>query len=724
MTCPAPPTWPRRGCCSRAGAVNDEGTGSGMKRQLSQLRIRTRLGLAFALLLLLLLGLAALSLHRLTGLSDALTQIVDDQAAVRDSVNEINRNAEAVARKLLVVMSPDDEARIAAYPEIATANARLDDAMQRLSIVLPPGTRSARLAEVRQRLADYRLSYGDVRLLIEQDDFQAARALLGSDTEFALSQFVSAIQQLASSEERASTAQARELRDQIDTDRTRVLSLCIGALIAGALLAVGVTRSITNPLKLAEDGAELIAQGQYGHRIAVSSDDEVGHMARAMNTMAVAVGEREAELRRLADIDMLTGLPQRARFIADGDRLLEELAERQQQAVLICMDVDRLKAVNGVLGFDAGDALLKGAAEKLAHLFEGVAAYGRMAGGTFAVLAAVQRADEGAALAGRLREEVEHKLSWQGQSLDLSISLGMAHWPEHADSTETLLRRAEQAMFEAKRLRQQVAVYNPGAEAARALHLSLLSDLHTAIQQNQLRQFLQPKRDLKTGLITGAEALVRWQHPQRGWLPPGDFIPFAERSGRIRQITDWMLTQAVRTLASRKAAGLPSLYIAVNISTLDIQDETLPARLAALLAEYSVDPGQLQLEVTETGLMSSGTDPIAVLQALKSWGVKLAIDDFGTGQSSLAYLQHLPVDELKIDRSFVQDVNTDPRREALLKSIVGVGQGLGLTVTAEGVENEAELAIIRGAGCDIMQGYLLARPMDLPALEDWLLTTR
>ena len=700
---------------------------SGMQQPISRLsrslRIRTRLGLAFGLLLLLLLALAALSVRRLTDLSDALNRIVDDQAVIRDSVNEINRNAEAVARKLLVLMSPDAELRVAAYPEINSANNRLDDAMQRLAMVLPAGPRTERLSEVRQRLADYRASYVDVRGLIERDDFQAARALLGSDTESALSLFVGAIHQLAASEERAGTAQARELRDQIDVDRTGVLALCIAALVAGALLAVGVTRSIIKPLKRAEDGAELIAQGQYGHRIEIDSADEVGHMASAMNTMAEAVGQREAELRRLADVDLLTGLPQRARFIADGDRLLANLPEGERQAVLICIDVDRLKAVNSVLGFDAGDALLRGAATKLAGLFEGVAAYGRLAGGTFAALAPVARLEHGAALATQLREEVEHKLSWQGQSLDLSVSLGVAHWPEHAADTEALLRRAEQAMFEAKRLRQDVAVFNPGAEAARALHLSLLSDLATAIQQDQLRQFLQPKRCLKTGRITGAEALVRWQHPQRGWLPPGDFVPFAERSGRIRQITDWMLARAVRTLAAWELEGREPMSIAVNISTLDIQDQTLPARLAALLAEYRVDPGQLQLEVTETGLMSSGTDPIAVLNALKAWGVKLAIDDFGTGQSSLAYLQHLPVDELKIDRSFVQDVNADPRRQALLKSIVGVGQGLGLTVTAEGVENQAELDCISACGCDLIQGYLLAKPMDLPDFQAWLART-
>lgn len=385
--------------------------------------------------------------------------------------------------------------------------------------------------------------------------------------------------------------------------------------------------------------------------------------------------------------------------------------------------MDRLKAVNSVLGFEAGDALLRGAAAKLSALFEGAAAYGRLAGGTFAALAPVLRIEHGATMAAQLREEVEHQLLWQGQSLDLSVSLGVAHWPAHAANTEALLRRAEEAMFEAKRLRQAVAVFNPGAEAARALHLSLLSDLATAIQQDQLRQFLQPKQCLKTGRIIGAEALVRWLHPQRGWLPPGDFIPFAERSGRIRQITDWMLARAIRTLAAWGEAGQEPLVLAVNISTLDLQDQGLPARLAALLAEQGVDPSLLQLEVTETGLMASGNDPIAVLHALRSWGVRLAIDDFGTGQSSLAYLQHLPVDELKIDRSFVQDVDRDARREALLKSIVSIGQGLGLTVTAEGVENAAELACITAAGCDLLQGYLLAKPMDLPDFERWRAVT-
>ena len=231
-----------------------------MKSRLSRLsrrlRIRTRLGLAFGLLLLLLLGLAALSVHRLTGLSDALNQIVDDQTAIRHSVNEINRNADAVARKLLVLMSPDEALRVASYPEIAAASGRLDDAMQRLALVLPPGLRSERLAEVHLRLVDYRGSYVDVRNHIARGDFGTARTLLGSDTELALSLFVDAMQQLAVGEERAGTAMARELREHIDHDRTGVRLICVWALVAGALLAVGVTHSIVNPLKRANSARE------------------------------------------------------------------------------------------------------------------------------------------------------------------------------------------------------------------------------------------------------------------------------------------------------------------------------------------------------------------------------------------------------------------------------------------------------------------------------------
>jgi EAL domain-containing protein (putative c-di-GMP-specific phosphodiesterase class I) len=273
-------------------------------------------------------------------------------------------------------------------------------------------------------------------------------------------------------------------------------------------------------------------------------------------------------------------------------------------------------------------------------------------------------------------------------------------------------------MFEAKRQRSPMAVYASSDEAVRSSHLTLLSELSEAMSNGQLRMFVQPKISAVDMQPRGAEALVRWHHPERGWIAPSDFIPFAESTGRIRQLTQWMLERAVETLAAWKRSGT-ELCIAVNVSTLDLQDRSLPARVKALLQRAGVAPHWLQIELTESGLMASGPDPIAVLHALRDIGVQLAIDDFGTGQSSLGYLQRLPVTELKIDRSFVDDFHADPRRRQLLSSITSLGHSLGLLVTAEGVETKQELDALRELGCDLIQGFFIAKPMEVSQFEHW-----
>jgi len=694
---------------------------------LQGVRIGSRLRYAFAVLLGLLLLLAGLTLNRLSEFSQAFTQLVTEQNETHEIVNDIGANAEDAARKLLVLLSVEREQRVLAYAEIDVANRHLDAAMLLLDRRLPVGERRQALFNVKQRLERYRHQYASTTRLIEADLPEAARQMLSAETEASLSLLMESIRSLAGVEQLASIQQAEGLRAQITQDSRSVALLCVAALTLGGLLATLVTRSIVRPLQRARVGAGLIAEGQYEHRIALEGkgEDEVALVSRALNTMAEAIGDRERQLVRMAHTDILTGLPERDRFITEGNALLATLqpAHRSTQptAVQLCLDVDRLKTVNSVLGFDAGDAVLVGAAAKLSALFGGRACFGRLAGGTFAVLLPIRDLAEAHDAAAQIQEAVEHKLSWQGQMLDLSVSVGMALFPAHATDTEVLLRRAEQAMFEAKRQRQPVALYNPNLEASRQLHLSLLSDLQDAIGGGQLRQFLQPKMSVDSGALMGVEALVRWQHPTRGWLSPGDFIPFAEDTGRIRQVTRWMLERAVATLADWQARGV-ALPIAVNVSTLDLQDDGLPGRVERLLAEAGVPANLLQLELTETGLMASGADPINVLHSLNKLGVGLSIDDFGTGQSSLAYLQRLPVDELKIDRSFVDGVNTDPRRQELLASIITLGHSLGLTVTAEGVENEAELSILREAHCDLVQGYLLAKPMDLAAFERWRLS--
>uniref|UniRef100_A0A7S3XXW2 Diguanylate cyclase n=6 Tax=cellular organisms TaxID=131567 RepID=A0A7S3XXW2_HETAK len=485
--------------------------------------------------------------------------------------------------------------------------------------------------------------------------------------------------------------------------------LCGVAVAGGALLGLLVARGVLQPLDRAKASAQAIAAGNYAHRIATRGRDELNQLFGAMNSLVDAVEDRQRQLLDMAHTDALTRLALRSRFTAAVDELLAR--DPAAPVALLCLDVDRLKMVNNVLGFEAGDSLLCGLAQRLVQLRAAGSLCGRLAGGTFVLLLPLAELDDWRTSISQLHAMLNRKHEWQGQTLDLNVSIGVALSPAHGRNAETLVQRAEQAMFEAKRLRTDVTLYDPKLEADRLSHLSLLSELETAIAQGQLRQMLQPKLRLRDDRITGAEALVRWQHPQRGWLPPSEFVPFAESTGRIRQVTQWMLEQAIETLAAWQAEGR-ELMIAVNISTLDLQDGLLPARIEALLQRAAVPAHLLQLELTETGLMASTQDPIHVMHSLHRLGVRLAIDDFGTGQSSLAYLQRLPVHELKIDRSFVDGVDRDPKRQELLGSIIMLGHGLGLEVTAEGVETEAELAALRRLGCDMVQGYLIAKPVD------------
>jgi EAL domain-containing protein (putative c-di-GMP-specific phosphodiesterase class I) len=286
----------------------------------------------------------------------------------------------------------------------------------------------------------------------------------------------------------------------------------------------------------------------------------------------------------------------------------------------------------------------------------------------------------------------------------------------------TLLRNAEVALHSAKRVAGSFAWYSEAQEAARLDHLSLVSDLRVAVAQSQLQMWLQPKLSLLDGRPVGAEALVRWAHPERGMVSPADFVPFAEQTGYITLVTDWMLAEALRTLQTWQRSH-PDLSIAVNLSTRDLQDPGFAPRLAQRVAASGVDPKRLRLEITESGLMDDPAKSVALLHALRAAGMPLSIDDFGTGYSSLAYLQKLPVSELKIDRSFVDGLDAAPATQRLVKAMIEMGHGLNLMVTAEGVETPAERDTLKALGCDVMQGYLGSRPLHGAKLDAWLLSS-
>ncbi len=386
---------------------------------------------------------------------------------------------------------------------------------------------------------------------------------------------------------------------------------------------------------------------------------------------------------------------------------------------VIALDLDRFKQVNDVLGYALGDRLLQAVVARIAsHLRAQREVVARLGGNEFAVL--LPGADEASArdTAQRITRAFESPLVFDDQMVDLSAGIGIACWPGPAHDADTLLGHAEIAMYAAKRRLHGAQIYDPSMESSSAEALSLLSELRRAVEAGELRLFLQPKLRLDGQGGSGAEALVRWQHPVRGLVPPMQFIPFAEQTGFVRQLTLWIFEQAARYLARPQVQGL-GLRISVNLSTRDLMDTDLSTRLGTLMARHGVEPGSFCLEITESAIMDDPGRAEAMLNRLSAQGFKLSIDDFGTGYSSLAYLKRLPVDELKIDKSFVMGMAADAGDAQIVRSTIDLAHNLGLSVVAEGVESAAILEQLRGLRCDEAQGYHIGRPMPADDFLAW-----
>jgi EAL domain-containing protein (putative c-di-GMP-specific phosphodiesterase class I) len=314
---------------------------------------------------------------------------------------------------------------------------------------------------------------------------------------------------------------------------------------------------------------------------------------------------------------------------------------------------------------------------------------------------------------------LEQPIHLEGRPIDVGLSIGIAHCPTHGDEPGLLLRRADIAMYAAKRDISGMAVYESCHDQFRTEHLSLLSDLRRAVAEDELVLHFQPKLDLRRNQIVGVEALVRWQHPERGLLPPSEFLPFAEQTGTITHLTSWVAENTLRQCGEWRAAGL-SLHVSLNVSSRDLLERDLPDRLGAAARQHGVPPACVVIEVTESALMEDPQRAQQTLLELKQQRFRIAIDDYGTGYSSLAYLQRLHCDELKLDRSFVMDVAIRAKDAAIVRSTVDLGHSLGLTVVAEGVESEAVIQKLRELGCDIAQGFEISRPIPASAFSEWL----
>ncbi|MFZ5521460.1 MAG: putative bifunctional diguanylate cyclase/phosphodiesterase [Pseudomonadota bacterium] len=489
-----------------------------------------------------------------------------------------------------------------------------------------------------------------------------------------------------------------------------------------AVFAVGsliTARRITTPLSTLGSLARRLAAGDYDAPLPAARPDEIGELAASFEAMRQAVRQREQAIRDQAYTDPLTGLPNRAQFSVE----LRDAVARQQpggpDCAVLLLDLDRFKQVNDVLGHDFGDLLLQQVARRLSNLLPaGTCRLARLGGDEFAVLLQPGGTAQAIELAGRIALALEQPLMLGGQPVDLGAGMGVAACPDHASDAATLLRRAEMALYQAKQTQAGVVVFQPELDATTAESLSLLGELRQAVDGDQLRVYLQPKVALD-GRIVGAEALVRWQHPERGLVPPMRFIPFAEQTGFIRALTAWLIEQCAAIGRQWQDAGL-DLALALNLSTRDLIDPELPARLDDVLRRHGLPPSAFGLEITESAIMDDPQRALQTLERLHGMGLRLAIDDFGTGYSSLAYLKRLPVDELKIDKSFVMNMERDAQDAKIVRSTIDLAHNLGLKVVAEGIENETAWRLLAALQCDQAQGYWIARPMPAEAFIDWV----
>ena len=502
-------------------------------------------------------------------------------------------------------------------------------------------------------------------------------------------------------------------------------------LLGVLLFALGsawMARRVTTPLRALVGASYRLGSGDYSQALeGTQRSDEIGELARAFDHMRVSIAAQEAEMRHLAFTDPLTNMPNRARFrevvraaIATAERTRTEGAGAGAGAgvAVLMLDLDRFKHVNDVLGYAMGDRLLCSVAQRLTtQVVRHGDVVARLGGDEFALL--LPEADEATAraLAQRIADSFEHALTLDDQTVDLSAGVGIACWPDHADNADDLLVRAEVAMYAAKQRHEPSVVYDLAMDSSSALNLSLLSELRRAVDDGELRLYLQPKIALHSRRLVGAEGLVRWQHPQRGLVQPMDFIPFAEQTGFVRQLTLWIFEEAARHWHHLQAHG--PVRISINLSTRDLLDLELPQKLNAILRRHGAPESGFCLEITESAIMDDPARAEATLNTLRTCGFKLSIDDFGTGYSSLAYLRKLPVDELKIDRSFVLGLQSNPDDAKIVRSTIDLAHNLGLSVVAEGIENEAVFAQLAALHCDEGQGYHMSRPLPLADFVGW-----
>ena len=681
--------------------------------------IAVRLALAFGLLLALLAGVVALALKQAELVGESSRVVAETSLRQVMLARQAEKAAQSGAQHLHTLFLLEQRAdRVPVYALIDTEFAEQKTALSQLladAHAVEDAVVVERLISTRGRFeAAFQHTVEEVEL-----DLNAARPIMIKETLPALHDMLDALDALVAVKSAQANATISSIRMQQSRSREYVLELSGLAVVVALLCAVMITRSITRPLAATVALAREIADGKLDSPMPEAGRDEVGRLITALGEMRDSLAQREARIVDLAFRDPLTGLANRTLFNDRLDQAVGTATRTGHAMSVLLIDLDRFKNVNDVLGHPVGDELLNQVAGRLTReLRRTTDTVARIGGDEFAVLLPAQGREGAALLARQLLTALDSPVTIEGQRVDVSGSIGIATFPDDGANPTELMAHADSAMYVAKQTNAGYTAFTQKMVRTTEHGLSLLSDLRRAVDENQFYLQYQPKIALDDRSCLSAEVLIRWRHPTRGFVPPDQFIPFAEQTGCIKSITRWVLARGLSQLAAWRASGL-EMSLNINVSTRDLIQQDLPAIVRDQLLAEGVAARHLCLEVTESAIMQDPAHALAALQALHEMGVQLSIDDFGTGYSSLAYLKKLPVQELKIDRSFVMNLDADDNDLNIVRSTIGMAHHMGLKVVAEGVETESVAVKLKSLGCDGAQGYLFSRPLNADDFLAW-----
>ena len=483
-------------------------------------------------------------------------------------------------------------------------------------------------------------------------------------------------------------------------------------LIIASLLGFFIARSISKPIINLRSVFIKAMEGDLTVRSEIASDDEIGDAAKSFNKMMDTIGS-------LTYYDALTRLPNRMLFNASLDIELEKSANQNTQLAILILDIDKFESINNTLGHNAGDKLLKSVAEKISSLLNSNHMVSHMGEDRFAVMFKnFEHKSDVIKLANEIREAVKQPWIIEEHRFYITVCIGMAFYPEDGETSGSLFKNAFSAMQTAKkRGRDNYELYEPSINARLLEQLNLDSSMHHALDNGEFSLHYQPQVDAKSQELVGCEALIRWNHPELGMISPLNFIPVAEANGLIINIGRWVLYTACMQNNQWQASGFKPIYVSVNLSAVQLIQEGFIDMVSGVLAETGLSPEYLELEITESVAVKNPEYITGILQKLKNMGIRIALDDFGTGYSSLNYLKNFAISTLKIDRSFITDLNDNPKNAAIVSTILAMGHNLKLNVTAEGVETKEQYEELRDRGCDLIQGYYFSKPLPQSEFE-------